>query len=212
MYQANTPLQVESLTTISDDSIRTQLKQLLKDTQKNWRPFSEEVYYLYMLNPYVRAQNRATYLRKYEITAARAIQLHHLFPTTLAYLQEYIRRVKQKEGWLCSTYLTYLKSKKRVWSKHICNYQKSLRELGALPTPQALQGLHVSSFTPYLPQTLLEGSIEEGCAICTEDLHTGETIYELPCSHVFHKPCLDHWAQRRKTTCPLCRQDFAVDY
>jgi hypothetical protein len=47
---------------------------------------------------------------------------------------------------------------------------------------------------------------EETCSICLTPVVQGETIYDIPCKHCFHKSCLDKWLDRRKESCPMCRQ------
>lgn len=43
------------------------------------------------------------------------------------------------------------------------------------------------------------------CAVCLEELHTGDCVRTLKCSHSFHKPCADLWfVSTSKTCCPMC--------
>ena len=42
------------------------------------------------------------------------------------------------------------------------------------------------------------------CTICLEDVNSDQAIYELKCSHVFHRDCLKEWAVK-KNECPVCR-------
>ncbi|XP_071994574.1 leukemia NUP98 fusion partner 1 isoform X2 [Engystomops pustulosus] len=44
---------------------------------------------------------------------------------------------------------------------------------------------------------------EDPCVICHDDLHTG-SIWELHCTHRFHKECIEKWLCK-KQTCPTCR-------
>ncbi|XP_030549943.2 E3 ubiquitin-protein ligase RNF181-like [Rhodamnia argentea] len=44
----------------------------------------------------------------------------------------------------------------------------------------------------------------ECCSICLEDFHRAEKVAELPCSHVFHRPCIIQWLDS-SNSCPLCR-------
>merc|ERR1740121_3096621 len=44
------------------------------------------------------------------------------------------------------------------------------------------------------------------CCICMESISEGDLSSELQCQHVFHRPCLEAWLERRpkasKTICP----------
>merc|ERR1712157_336838 len=41
--------------------------------------------------------------------------------------------------------------------------------------------------------------IEEVCYICLESFAQGDTVSTLPCKHLFHRPCLEAWLQRRQS-------------
>lgn len=41
---------------------------------------------------------------------------------------------------------------------------------------------------------------EQCCTICCSEYVEGEIITELPCHHLFHKPCVTLWLQRVSTT------------
>ena len=56
------------------------------------------------------------------------------------------------------------------------------------------------------PEATRECKEEETCSICLTPVVQGETIYDIPCKHCFHKSCLDKWLDRRKESCPMCRQ------
>ncbi|OJD24983.1 hypothetical protein ACJ73_03651 [Blastomyces percursus] len=49
---------------------------------------------------------------------------------------------------------------------------------------------------------------ETDCILCFETLHRDMRFRELPCHHIFHKPCIDAWLSKRDASCPLCRQTF----
>ncbi|NWW38010.1 PJA2 ligase, partial [Panurus biarmicus] len=62
-----------------------------------------------------------------------------------------------------------------------------------------------------LPQIIVTGDYngqEQCCTICCSDYVEGEIITELPCHHLFHKPCVTLWLQR-SGTCPVCRHVLA---
>lgn len=44
------------------------------------------------------------------------------------------------------------------------------------------------------------------CCICLTDYDEGETVRELPCTHIYHQSCIDTWLEVN-TLCPLCKQD-----
>ncbi|NXT65443.1 PJA2 ligase, partial [Chaetops frenatus] len=58
-----------------------------------------------------------------------------------------------------------------------------------------------------LPQIIVTDDYngqEQCCTICCSEYVEGEIITELPCCHLFHKPCVTRWLQR-SGTCPVCR-------
>lgn len=48
----------------------------------------------------------------------------------------------------------------------------------------------------------LEVALDECCCICLEPQHSGEMVATLPCSHSFHKACLESW-MRFQVRCPM---------
>ncbi|NWU27541.1 PJA2 ligase, partial [Dyaphorophyia castanea] len=62
-----------------------------------------------------------------------------------------------------------------------------------------------------LPQIIITGDYngqEQCCTICCSEYGEGEIVTELPCRHLFHKPCVTLWLQR-SGTCPVCRHVLA---
>ncbi|NWS98439.1 PJA2 ligase, partial [Mionectes macconnelli] len=61
-----------------------------------------------------------------------------------------------------------------------------------------------------LPVVLITGdySQDQSCTICCSEYVKGEFVAELPCHHLFHKPCVAPWLQR-SGTCPVCRHVLA---
>lgn len=50
-------------------------------------------------------------------------------------------------------------------------------------------------------------SIKE-CPISLEKFEEGESIIELPCSHIFNETNIKNWL-KEKTNCPICRMDLS---
>ncbi|XP_072994739.1 brassinosteroid-responsive RING protein 1-like [Typha latifolia] len=59
----------------------------------------------------------------------------------------------------------------------------------------------------------LEGrQLPESCAVCLHDFEGPEEVRRpTSCRHVFHRGCLDRWAEHGQRTCPLCRAPLAPD-
>lgn len=58
---------------------------------------------------------------------------------------------------------------------------------------------------------------EVNCTICCEDIKYTEYIRELPCTHCFHKKCVDKWfvsfmKEKEDITCPLCRKKIELKF
>mmetsp|Transcript_40663 Transcript_40663/g.107736 ORF Transcript_40663/g.107736 Transcript_40663/m.107736 type:complete len:332 (-) Transcript_40663:282-1277(-) len=56
------------------------------------------------------------------------------------------------------------------------------------------------------PATFDETS-ETSCAVCLCDFEWDDMLRRLPCTHSFHRACIDKWLKRNKV-CPLCLQDI----
>lgn len=44
------------------------------------------------------------------------------------------------------------------------------------------------------------------CCICLAKYENNDELRELPCSHLFHKDCVDKWL-KINSLCPLCKSD-----
>ncbi|KFH01976.1 zinc finger, C3HC4 type (RING finger) domain-containing protein [Toxoplasma gondii VAND] len=49
------------------------------------------------------------------------------------------------------------------------------------------------------------------CSICFEDYEHADELRRLPCTHVFHKNCIDVWL-RRSFVCPICKHDLRSSF
>jgi division protein 1 len=63
-----------------------------------------------------------------------------------------------------------------------------------------------------LPKKLLDEELlgPEGkgeCSVCMDDVHIGDEVVMLPCSHWFHEACASAWLGEHNT-CPICRKSI----
>lgn len=52
------------------------------------------------------------------------------------------------------------------------------------------------------------GSLPSVCDICFEEMESGSAFRQIPCNHIFHKPCIDEWMASKDASCPICRHTF----
>lgn len=57
------------------------------------------------------------------------------------------------------------------------------------------------------PVECCENSSNDSCAICILDYTIGDKLKTLPCSHQYHKNCVDKWLKLR-SNCPMCKFDL----
>jgi RING-like zinc finger len=111
--------------------------------------------------------------------------------------------------------------------------EKKNRKQACHLSPRALKNLNLTVFdgasmTPSLPSTssLASGSNDDdtkpvhgpACAICLDVFEDGDEMRTLPCSHCFHRHCIDIWLLGYMSdgncvtcNCPECRYSVAVD-
>jgi len=61
-------------------------------------------------------------------------------------------------------------------------------------------------FTSTVNTDTIDNLLNE-CSICIEQFQVNEKILTLPCSHIYHKSCLQKWLINNQN-CPLCREDI----
>jgi len=49
------------------------------------------------------------------------------------------------------------------------------------------------------------------CIICMENFTETELVKQLPCGHIFHEDCIDHWLTQQKN-CPFCKAECIKSY
>ena len=56
-----------------------------------------------------------------------------------------------------------------------------------------------------LDEKLLGPEGKGECSVCMDDVHVGDEVVLLPCSHWFHETCAGAWLSEHNT-CPICRK------
>ncbi|RFU35648.1 hypothetical protein B7463_g704, partial [Scytalidium lignicola] len=56
-----------------------------------------------------------------------------------------------------------------------------------------------------LDEKLLGPELKGECSVCMDDVHVGDEVVALPCSHWFHEQCASMWLGEHNT-CPICRK------
>ncbi|XP_074869314.1 RING finger protein 215 isoform X2 [Carettochelys insculpta] len=75
--------------------------------------------------------------------------------------------------------------------------QHILQRLSALRTRRYHPGRHPWSHTRDI----------DSCAVCLDQFHKNQCLRVLPCSHEFHRDCVDPWLLLQQT-CPLCKHNI----
>ncbi|XP_074834036.1 E3 ubiquitin-protein ligase RNF167-like [Carettochelys insculpta] len=57
--------------------------------------------------------------------------------------------------------------------------------------------------------TFKRGDKYDTCVICMAEYEEGDQLKILPCSHAYHRACIDTWLHRHKT-CPFCKQQVTT--
>uniref|UniRef100_A0A7M4EFP5 RING finger protein 215 n=1 Tax=Crocodylus porosus TaxID=8502 RepID=A0A7M4EFP5_CROPO len=75
--------------------------------------------------------------------------------------------------------------------------QLILQRLSALKTRRYHPGKHLRSRACEI----------DSCAVCLDQFHKNQCLRVLPCSHEFHRDCVDPWLLLQQT-CPLCKHNI----
>ena len=63
----------------------------------------------------------------------------------------------------------------------------------------------------YEKEEVVESEIQDHCVVCLQDFDEREITILEKCEHVFHKTCVETWADKNSGdffTCPLCREKY----
>ena len=72
------------------------------------------------------------------------------------------------------------------------------------------RGLSADDLEKYAPTKNAGFSCGKACAVCLEEPAHGSAVRELPCSHVYHRACIDRWFDL-SNCCPTCRKPVRPD-
>jgi hypothetical protein len=72
------------------------------------------------------------------------------------------------------------------------------------------RGLSADDLEKYAPTKNAGFPCGKACAVCLEEPAHGSAVRELPCSHVYHRPCIDRWFDL-SNCCPTCRKPVRPD-
>ena len=73
-------------------------------------------------------------------------------------------------------------------------------------SPDAIQSLPKRK----LDEELLGPEGKGECSVCMDDVHIGDEVVMLPCSHWFHEACASAWLSEHNT-CPICRKGIGAE-
>ncbi|KAF5206354.1 RING/FYVE/PHD-type zinc finger family protein [Thalictrum thalictroides] len=87
-------------------------------------------------------------------------------------------------------------------TREYCDMQDFIDQQAVHPklapaAPSAVEALKTKQYCD-------EENSKDPCTICREEFMTGEDVTLMPCSHIFHKDCIECWL-KTTNTCPLCR-------
>ncbi|XP_060762188.1 E3 ubiquitin-protein ligase RNF126-like [Neoarius graeffei] len=81
-----------------------------------------------------------------------------------------------------------------------------LNRLGNTGPPPADQEMIKNLPTVQITEEHVGAGLE--CPVCKEEYTEGESVRELPCSHLFHNDCIVPWLEQHDT-CPVCRKSLS---
>ena len=80
----------------------------------------------------------------------------------------------------------------------------TLRRLDSSVQPKTLSRQRLDQLCPSWVVTAADAVSTETCSICLEPFACKEGVRRLPCRHLFHTTCIDHWLTSCSNLCPEC--------
>ena len=94
----------------------------------------------------------------------------------------------------------------QLWCRCYALWKRSRQEHAeGRAIKRKLQSMRCSRYS--VGETTSIDGIHDSCSVCLDEFKSGEVIRVLPCTHPFHRDCVDKWLYK-KHTCPLCKFDI----
>ncbi|XP_062857022.1 E3 ubiquitin-protein ligase RNF128 [Trichomycterus rosablanca] len=97
-------------------------------------------------------------------------------------------------------YFTFVMIKRLYRNRQLRLQQQELKKVAK----KAIAKLQVRTLRRNDPEV---ESDEMSCAVCIDMFKRCDVVTTLPCSHIFHKTCIEQWLLEHHT-CPMCKYDI----
>ncbi|XP_072519583.1 RING finger protein 148 [Salminus brasiliensis] len=97
-------------------------------------------------------------------------------------------------------YFVFVVIKRLYRNRQLRIQQRKLKKVAE----RAIAKLQVRTLRRTDPEVEAE---ENSCAVCIDSFRRGDIVTTLPCSHIFHKTCIEPWLLEHHT-CPMCKYDI----
>ncbi|OMO60711.1 Zinc finger, RING-type [Corchorus capsularis] len=93
--------------------------------------------------------------------------------------------------------------------QQITNYDEDYVEIGRAVEESRMVPATESSIKRMLKNVI---NVEQGksCMVCLEQLQVGSCVSQMPCSHDFHRDCIETWL-KQSHYCPICRFEMPTE-
>jgi len=89
---------------------------------------------------------------------------------------------------------------------NVARYKRRLSENRARAQVIAKMPSHVFQELSENERLLPDADVDPVCPVCLEGFENGEHVRALPCSHLYHRKCIDPWLQTASNSCPICKR------
>jgi hypothetical protein len=86
----------------------------------------------------------------------------------------------------------------------------SVAKKGLSADAMARRGVVTRAWAEKKTKTPSDDADAPRCAVCLESFSRGDCVSRLPCTHQYHRTCIERWLSSH-VECPVCRVDLAGD-